>query len=85
MSINLDKKEYNELLMCVDIRLSFISQKIKFLIKLRGKAKTGEINDDSFDKKIKSLKEEYSLLDSLRNKILHWEIILKKEKNKRSK
>lgn len=70
MSIKLDKKEYNELLMCVDIRLSFISQKINFLIKLREKAITGEIYDDSFDKKIKSLKEEYSLLDSLRDKIL---------------
>ena len=53
MSINLDKKEYNELLMCVDIRLSFISQKINFLIKLREKAITGEIYDDSFDKKNK--------------------------------
>lgn len=71
MSINLDKKEYNELLMCVDIRLSFISQKINFLRKLREKAITGEIYDDSFGKKIKLLKEEYSLLDSLRDKILY--------------
>lgn len=71
MSIELDKKEYNELLMCIDIRLSFVSRKINSLIKLREKVITGEIDDDSFDKKIKFLKEEYSLLDSLRVKILY--------------
>lgn len=77
MSIHLDIWVNNELLMCIYYRLKFINKKINSLLKLRLKVITGEIDDYnliySCNKKINHFKEEYSLLLSLRNKILYGE------------
>ena len=73
MSIDLDTKEINELLRCIDYRLDIIVDEVNYFKGLRKKAITGEINDDpliySCDNVIDSHRKEYSFLISLREKI----------------
>lgn len=87
MSILLDIWVREELITCICYRLKFIDKKINSLLKLRLKVITGEIDDFnliySCNERINHFKEEYSLLISLRDKILYGEIILRLKKEKK--
>ena len=69
MSIDLDTKEINELLRCIDYRLDIIVDEVNYFKSLREKA----INDDpliySCDNVIDSHKKEYSFFISMSEKI----------------
>lgn len=73
MSIDLDTKEINELLRCIDCRLDIIVDEVNNFKSLRKKAINGEINDDPLiyacDNVIDSHRKEYSFLISLSEKI----------------
>lgn len=73
MSIDLDTKEINELLRCIDYRLDIIVDEVNNFKSLREKAINKVINDDpliySCDNVIDSHKKEYSFLISMSEKI----------------